>query len=126
MKLKPGASIYGRDPVMRFADAAVEEAFALVNVEPVITSGTDGEHGLSSFHYSGLATDYRSKHLTRHQKEIVMGRLIHRLGVRWDVILEDPDGPNEHFHIERDDGFTRPLMKLGRVHFMPHTEEEKK
>jgi hypothetical protein len=69
----------------------------------VVTSGNDSTHRDRSRHYDDRALDFRSKTFAHPStKRIFMNRLRGRLGQHYDVILEDEDGPNEHFHVEHD------------------------
>jgi len=71
--------------------------------ECVVTSIHDSTHSAASKHYLGRAADIRSKDLTTDRKTTVLVRLKGRLSpLGFDVLLEDRDGPNEHFHVEWD------------------------
>ena len=71
--------------------------------EMVVTSLNDSKHRVGSFHYQDKAVDIRTKNLpNRESKRLVQKKIMGRLGKEYDVILEDPDGPNSHIHIEHD------------------------
>ena len=63
----------------------------------VVTSGDDGKHGFKSKHYRGDAVDFRTRNLTREQKEQFEHMMKKSLGKDFDVILEDT-----HLHVEYD------------------------
>jgi hypothetical protein len=69
----------------------------------LVTSGNDSKHRSGSRHYDDRALDFRSRTFAHPgTKRLFMERLRARLGQHYDVILEDEDGPNEHFHVEHD------------------------
>ena len=83
----------------------IEHAFAPYGVQgvyAVITSANDGQHMTTSKHYADLAIDLRSKHLRPEDKPKVLAALESALGPDYDIILECPGQPNEHFHCEYD------------------------
>lgn len=71
---------------------------------PVVTSIWDQTHSDVSLHFIGCAADVRSKTLSNEEKDRVLMRAISTLGDEYDLLIEDPDGPNEHFHLEWDKG----------------------
>lgn len=71
--------------------------------ELVVTSLNDGNHRIGSFHYHGEAADLRTKNLpSSYAKRNAVDQLARTLGRDWDVLLEDPGGPDEHAHLELD------------------------
>lgn len=78
----------------------------------VITSLNDGTHMKDSLHYKGCAIDFRTHDWTpprisleptllrKDELEKVRLSVKGALGVDFDVIIEDSDGPNEHMHVE--------------------------
>jgi hypothetical protein len=72
------------------------------STELLITSGNDGVHMRGSKHYEDAALDFRTKTLSKNDKHLFKDTLAQRLGVGYDLILEDEDGPNEHLHVEYD------------------------
>ena len=66
----------------------------------IITSINDGYHSHTSFHYSGNAIDYRTKHIPRDKVEDLAKDIKEALGVDFDVILESLNETNEHLHVE--------------------------
>lgn len=101
--LKAGVSIDGLRPELVFGLFALHEIFK-ENLASFfcITSCTDGEHSRSSLHYSGLAADVRSKHLSHTQKAAILNAFRGACDESFDLILEAPGQPNEHFHLEFD------------------------
>lgn len=74
-----------------------------INGDLMITSVQDGVHGEGSVHPKGDAVDLRTKNFPNVElKREFADRVKSRLGPKYDVILEDLNGPNEHLHIERD------------------------
>lgn len=70
--------------------------------EAIVTSVTGGRHREDSWHYKGRAVDLRSHDLTEEQKDLILADLRDTLGQHWDVILEDRNERNEHYHLEAD------------------------
>ena len=79
-------------------------------VNLVITSGTEGNHGLVSWHYSGDAIDLRGWGISPTRGEALAAELqtdLRGLGLdggTFDAIFEtyENNAPNNHFHIEFD------------------------
>ncbi len=79
----------------------LDRLWAEYNVVCVITAANDGKHKVGSLHYQDDALDVRSKNLpTEQAKHDLHARLMHELGGDYDVLLESPGQPQEHFHIE--------------------------
>lgn len=68
-----------------------------IGVDPVITSGTDGQHMAGSLHYVGLAVDLRTNNLTSGKAQEILTALKTAVGVDYDVVLE-----RDHIHLEYD------------------------
>lgn len=122
VSLKTGVSIRGLRPEAVFAALAVHAAF--LELAPgkltMITSGTEADHGERSFHYNGLALDFMTHHLTRVQLAELVQRLQEGIGsvlLPYDVVLEDEGQPNEHLHVEFDDGHEAARTRAERVPF---------
>lgn len=75
----------------------VEPIFVSAGQELVITSGTDGKHGLhnATLHPAGLALDFRSRDLVAQSLQTVVVRARSALGPAYDVVLE-----KDHIHVE--------------------------
>jgi len=95
--------------VAALVNAALEMGlFKTIHGDMLITSALDGEHKRNSAHYSGLAVDMRTKNFPGvKEKHEFAFRVKQRLGERYDVILEDLGGPNEHLHVELDPSHAR-------------------
>lgn len=80
--------------------------------ELVITSIYDGEHLPDSRHYRGQAIDIRSKNFAKTSDKLLFRRelenalnthplaLAQGVGNSFRVLLENPEGDNEHFHVQ--------------------------
>ncbi len=97
--LKPGVRLDRLSPQMVLAHAIVAEAYAELDYECVITSGTDGRHRRLTLHTLGNALDYRTRELTSHLQRVLTQRVRTRLGELYDVILEEAP---PHLHVEYD------------------------
>lgn len=73
--------------------AAVANVGHEMDVDVVITSGTDGQHMQGSKHYTGEALDIR---LVANEAEFVQ-RLGAHLGANYQLIVE-----RDHLHVEYD------------------------
>ena len=70
-------------------------------INMTVTSIVDSKHSQTSLHYAGAAIDIRSRNLKLNEKRDLVAALHKRaLGNDYDFLLEDPGGPNEHFHLE--------------------------
>ncbi len=87
---------------LTIAAAIVNAGFELGLPDMVITAGRNGKHKLNSKHYTDDALDFRTHHLNTNQKHLLVAVVRRRLGVNYDVILEDMGKPNEHGHAEYD------------------------
>ena len=91
-------------------DAQAPLLYALWRIELVmraygpvtVTSMKDGKHSVNSLHYSGMAVDIRSKHLSQEDSRKVFFALRNDLGPDFDVLLENEGKENEHYHVESD------------------------
>ncbi len=87
----------------------VKEVFERHEVPVTITSGTDGAHGATSWHYSGDAIDIRANHISDGKATEVAAdlkaALAERLGSQYYAEFEkypEAKEANDHFHIEYD------------------------
>jgi hypothetical protein len=98
-------------------NAAIEMGlFKTLHGDLFITSAQDSTHMSGSAHYVGLAVDFRTKNFPSDDaKEEFKMRMAQRLGARYDLVLEDLGGPNEHLHVELDPKRATPDEIL-RVH----------
>ena len=104
--IKPGVDLRGLSPVWGVAYPMIQTVFEHYGYACTITSGADGEHkpktGRASLHYSGLALDFRTKHLAVMDKEKVLNAVRAALSNQFDIVLEQIGLPLEHLHIEYD------------------------
>lgn len=101
--IKHGVDIEGLKPEIVLALMLVQPIFLERGLPMVITSIRDGKHMEGSLHYKGLAVDLRSKHIpTLKEKEDVLHNIKKVLGEQFDVLLENIDKAQEHYHIEFD------------------------
>lgn len=99
LKVKPGVK-----PVTLYIAAAVANVAEALRLpaDMVITSGNDSQHMAGSKHYTDEALDFRTKHLTPHDRGLLVAGVKEKLGKDYDVVLESVGGPNEHLHVEHD------------------------
>jgi hypothetical protein len=90
---------------MRYAAQVVARVWQQHGFTATLTSGLDGEHKDDSLHYSGLATDWRTKNLPAITKQQMIAEVADILGRDYDVLIEYAGTPNEHMHIEYDPRF---------------------
>lgn len=66
-----------------------------------ITSARDGVHSEGSLHYAGKAVDGRSKDIEDNRtKYVILEEMRQELGNDYDILLENVNEPQEHYHIE--------------------------
>lgn len=97
MRIKPGASLQGLQPVMRKVLLEADEVWQ-ENGHPegaTITSGTDGVHSAGSVHYYGYAVDVRTRDDAPAVVDGMARDLQRRLGPRYQVVVEPT-----HVHVE--------------------------
>ena len=96
MIIKEGASIAGLHllmrPVLKVAEAIWEKAGRSEGV--TITTGLNGVHSAGSWHYYGLALDFRTRYFDEPTKKQVYATLKKHLPA-YDVILH-----STHIHVE--------------------------
>ncbi len=101
MKFKPGARVFGIQPVMIIAMMVVEQVYReLENLDNcVFTSCTDGEHKKGSDHYVGNAIDVRIWGFDKMGIDIqdVADKIASRLTEEYEVIVH-----STHIHIGFD------------------------
>lgn len=95
--VKHSVDLHGIRPEMAVAHAISVTVFMELGYACIITSACDGTHGRSSRHYSGLALDFRTRHIPRDKHGTLSQRLSEALGPQFDVVLE-----GTHIHIEFD------------------------
>lgn len=104
MKMKKGVSFDGASPVILRALADVDELAVRLGYCFVVTSVCDGRHRVGSYHYSGRAFDFRTRHLSVQDAVLFVKAVRVLLGMNFDVIYEDPNPrerfDGEHGHVE--------------------------
>lgn len=97
LSFKPGVKLQGLKTTILIALQVVVEVYRRYGAACVVTSGTDGSHGVGSLHYSGNALDFRTRHLSRTVAIAIAGDVKAALGPDYDVVLEwNP----WHLHVE--------------------------
>ncbi|MDR1760492.1 MAG: hypothetical protein LBR60_08215 [Fibrobacter sp.] len=101
-RLKSGVYVGRLHPAMDTAALEVVAIFHEVagdEYKPLITSGNDFPgHYMASKHYENKALDFRTKDLTRVQKQRLFQRAKEKLTPRFTVLFEDSGLVNEHLH----------------------------
>jgi hypothetical protein len=123
LKTKVGVRLEGVQPVMMLAAGFIDRVYEKeFQKDGIITSGTEGKHGVNSLHFCGLALDFRTRFLDENQKKRLVrvvkaglksgfnrvkfsivrtgkltGSPLWVQGKDFDVILE-----GDHLHIELD------------------------
>jgi hypothetical protein len=76
----------------------IHDVFEMYELQTWITSADDSKHMAGSFHYLGLALDFRSYYWLVHIAPFELAnKLAVVLGDEFDVVLE-----KDHIHIEYD------------------------
>jgi hypothetical protein len=84
-----------------------------VQFDLTITSARDGLHsGPADPHHTGEAFDVRTHDLTASEKQQVVFYMQGMLGPQFYAFVEDPDGANEHIHVQRRKGTTYSVQDL--------------
>lgn len=114
MIIKPGVSLQGLHPVMRMAMREADRIWIELGRKEgtTITSGTDGQHGPTSWHYFGFAFDNRTGYQRHNLGEDIDEREAeHRLKQalpQFDIIVHK----GSHIHIEIGDVLAKELGVL--------------
>jgi hypothetical protein len=97
MQLKPGVTLKGICPEMVLGLIVIDSVmWRQFQVDPVVTSCTDGRHMSGSRHYLGLAADLRTWGIEDRITSVVPA-LAAALGEHFDVVHE-----SDHIHVEFD------------------------
>lgn len=102
ISLKKGALILNLKPELLLGIMIIKSVFEKYNVDLVLTEVTGAKHSFNSLHYKGLAADIRSKTIKREIKHTILFACLDALGENFDMILENENEDNEHFHLEFD------------------------
>lgn len=99
MRLKDDSvELFGLRNEVLFALYVADEVYKELGVKEgiVVTSGVDGKHSVTSFHYAGNAVDIRTYTLPTTTSPATAGKMIkERLNIDFDVVVE-----KDHIHIE--------------------------
>lgn len=95
--LKAGVDLRGLSPQMSLAYTIIARVYSRLGQECVITSCSDGKHGLFSLHYKGKAMDFRTWGFNEKGKQVLAEKVKEALGYQFDVVLE-----GTHLHVEFD------------------------
>lgn len=97
--VKPGAVLSDNPAIVRAREilARIWQSFGY---PLTVTSGLDGTHSAQSYHYLGLADDYRTHDVDRNALQQMVAQAKVELGPDYRVLLEDLNGSNEHLHVE--------------------------
>ena len=100
MKIKKGVNVQGLHISMQKVMKVVEVVYKKHGQESVITSGMDSTHSAGSFHYFGMALDYRTRFFENDFQSIKVAQQISDiLGEDYTVIFE-----KTHIHIQYNNG----------------------
>jgi hypothetical protein len=101
MNFKEGVSLKGLQAPLLLGLIESEKVYMQRLLPMWVTSLNDGEHSPTSLHPKGLAADLRTR--GTGSATSLLGDLKKKLNpLGFDVILEDPEGNNEHIHLEYD------------------------
>lgn len=101
--IKSGVRIEGIRAELILGLLLISEVFRKYKVELIITEVTGGQHMVNSLHYTGMAADIRSKHISNINLKLdILQECRETLGSNFDMILENSGCNNEHYHVEVD------------------------
>jgi len=94
LHIKPGVTLTGLSPEMLLGIQVVHSCYAAIGAPTcVITSVTDGQHGIGSLHYTGDGVDFRIWDIDApNLTALIRQSLGHG---QYDVVLE-----RNHIHVE--------------------------
>ena len=96
MLVKFGVDISRLERNTRRSLRTVESIHLEYEIEAVITSTYEGNHGVGSLHYANQAYDLR-RSPTQSDHTVIVDILKSRLGINFDIVDE-----SNHIHIEYD------------------------
>ena len=102
LKLKPEVRFHDAQQALAIIAIAVENAFRSLGHDAIVTAAADGAHKPDSFHYRGLALDFRTKHVTIPSTKAEIVARVRDALPQCDVLFENEGTPNEHLHVEYD------------------------
>jgi hypothetical protein len=97
VSIKQGVRLRGVSPVMAIAHSVVVSVYFDLGIPCRITSVTDGNHMVNSFHNCGEAMDYGIQGLSKEEAKHLESLVQRALGNSFDVVLE-----STHLHVEHD------------------------
>lgn len=100
--IKNKTILYGISPEMCIIHSVVVSIFERHGYGWAITSAVGRKHMDKSLHPVGFAIDYRSKHLPNTSVKQQLFQELKQALPCCDLLLEDLDGEQEHYHIEFD------------------------
>jgi hypothetical protein len=107
IRFKEGVKWQGVSPEIVLAILAAGGVIAGATTDGIcwVTSIRDGKHKAGSRHYIGEAFDARSKNIMASILKGTVLQELKKLLPDYFVDLEYPGEENEHFHIQRNEGF---------------------
>jgi hypothetical protein len=97
LQLKDGVVIHGNQYTNAIL-TAIQIAFGDHDIPVVyVTAGSDGTHGVNSYHYTHRALDVRFWNVAVDLREAVAKTIRQYLPRFYDVVIE-----SDHYHIEAD------------------------
>lgn len=103
--IKPGVQMAGLQLEMRSALIAADMIWSHYGERLVVTSALDGSHSAGSYHYFGLALDFRTRYFSNEIAQQAAALLREALGQPFDVVV--------HEHRYNDDG---EMTAAGHIH----------
>ena len=95
----PKCRIVGVRPELAIGLMAINAV--LGEIVMVLSHVTDGTHTRASIHYAGGAGDLVFKHsIPPYQKELLYKTCAAAIGPDFDLLFEDREKANEHWHLE--------------------------
>lgn len=101
LRLKPEVRFTNPVQALPVIVSAVESVFATFGYDTVVTSLGEGRHKPDSYHYKGLAADFRIKHVPEGLRRDIVNALKASLP-QCDVLYEGAGTQNVHIHVEWD------------------------
>ena len=101
IRIGPRARLHGIAPELAFANVVLLGILLKHGAVMTIGHALDGVHARASIHYAGGAEDLSfASTLDLLVRQQIYEEWKHSIGPDFDVLFEDPDGPNEHLHCE--------------------------
>ncbi len=97
LQFKAGVHLLGLRPEMVAAMNVVASIYQERNLDCVVTSAVDGQHGRNSCHFKGCGLDFRTRNVHPSARNGLTEAIKSALGNEFDVVLE-----KDHLHVEWD------------------------